>query len=75
MFFYHYAPAVPFLCIGLAVILHEWMKSKKKAIRFWSYSVLGLAIVWFVVFYPDLTGIPVPIKFAEKVYFAIPSWR
>lgn len=75
MFFYHYAPAVPFLCIGLAVILHEWMNSKKKALRIWAYSVLGLAIVWFAVFYPNLTGIPVPTQFAEKVYVAIPSWR
>jgi dolichyl-phosphate-mannose--protein O-mannosyl transferase len=75
MFFYHYAPAVPFLCIALAAVLHRWLEMKKKRYHLGAYGVLGLAMVWFVVFYPNLTGLPVPAEFANKVYFAIPSWK
>jgi dolichyl-phosphate-mannose-protein mannosyltransferase len=75
MFFYHYTPAIPFLCVALGWLVAQLMAQK----QYWQpaigYSILGVALLWIVVFYPDLTGIPVPQTFANTVYFAVPSWK
>jgi len=73
MFFYHYTPAVPLLSILLAYWLSKlsiWKSGKVLSITF-----VALIFLTFVIFYPDWTGISVPKQFAEKVYFAMPSWR
>ena len=73
MFLYHYAPAIPLLCIILAMFLAD--VSRKKDLRFLVVTVPLLALAWFIVFYPHLTGIPMQQKIVERVYFAVPSWR
>jgi dolichyl-phosphate-mannose-protein mannosyltransferase len=72
MLFYHYAPAVPMLCILLSRNLELWwIQGQKKAV----YGVTAAAVIWFAVFYPNSTALPVPKWFADKVYFLIPSWK
>ncbi len=71
MFFYHYAPAVPLLCIILAILVHAIYKKAKYV----AYTITALALIWFVIFYPNLIGVPVSQQFANRVYFVIPSWR
>lgn len=73
MFFYHYTPAVPLLAILLAYWLHYISQYKSGRI----FSILAVVIIFatFVVFYPNWTGLPVPIGFANKVYFSLKSWK
>lgn len=80
MFFYHYTPAVPLLSIILAywlqkvwrekIVIHGVHVTKLMTL----FIVLSIAVT-FVVWYPDWTGIPVPEKFAQAVYFVLPSWK
>ena len=67
MFFYHYAPAIPFLCILLA----RYLSTRERA----QLVVVSLAVFWFFLFYPHNTALPVPRAFANAVYFAIPGWQ
>jgi len=73
MLFYHYAPAVPTLCIVLARTLDEGFKIPR--VKRICIAILVLSILWFTVFYPHNTGIAVPKSFASKVYFALPGWK
>ncbi|MDF9392263.1 phospholipid carrier-dependent glycosyltransferase [Methylococcus capsulatus] len=75
MFFYHYAPAVPILCIILARWLCSNLASPEKTDRMTAKAVLAGAFLWFVVFYPDNTAIHVPLGFADSIYFLIPGWK
>ncbi|WP_045223508.1 phospholipid carrier-dependent glycosyltransferase [Methyloterricola oryzae] len=75
MLFYHYLPAVPLLCILLARWLEDKRTSPLAGEQVLAPMVLGMAFVWFVVFYPDNTAIAVPQAFADLVYFAVPGWK
>ncbi len=66
MLFYHYLPAVPFLCILLSFALWTLPRGRKAAA-----AVVCAAGVWFVVFLPHVSGIRVPAKFAEMFYFSV----
>lgn len=77
MFFYHYAPAVPLLCILISYwFVKIWNDNKNDLII--KSIITGLffsIIICFVVWYPHWAGIPVADAFADTVYFAIPSWK
>ncbi len=90
MFFYHYAPAVPLLCIMLAYWLSclwqtspEESGSKKRvllsnSLNFRQYLVIAallLITINYFLWLPQWTNIPVDRKFADMVYFAFPQWR
>jgi dolichyl-phosphate-mannose--protein O-mannosyl transferase len=81
MFSYHYMPALPGLCICLAFFIDYLLRLKeaKPSTTAWGLGVLtlvvGMALGWFVLFYPNLTAIPVPRDFADKVYAFVPSWK
>ena len=75
MLFYHYLPAVPFLCIILACTLSEMLSGANVAAKRTAYTILAAATLWFVVFYPHQTAIEMPISFENKIYFALPSWK
>lgn len=72
MFFYHYTPAVPLLCI----LLSYWLiRLEKMNLKFLTYLVLAAIFLCFMVWYPDWTALPVPSSFANHVYFFLPSWK
>lgn len=73
MFFYHYTPAVPFLCVMLAYWLVQISSSSvgKKI----AFSVVGLALVYFILWYPNWMGIPVSTSFKDAVYLRFENWR
>ena len=71
MFFYHYTPAVPLLCC----ILAYWLMMLEKKQRILAIGIVAAIVITFVVFYPNWTHIFVPKTFADKVYFAMSSWR
>lgn len=67
MLFYHYLPAIPFLCIILARYL-----STRVDLR---VITICLTVFWFVLFYPHMTAIDVPKEFADAIYFLWPGWK
>lgn len=74
MFFYHYTPAVPLLCIVLAhslVVLYR-RGSSSKALSVILWTLIGIC---FVVWYPQWVGIPMSNAFKDQVYFALESWK
>ncbi len=75
MFFYHYTPAVPFLCILLAYWLMKLVERKNVNGQYLALAALAIIFLTFLVFYPNWTGIPVPKWVAENIYFLLPSWR
>ncbi|PWU22525.1 dolichyl-phosphate-mannose--protein mannosyltransferase [Candidatus Cerribacteria bacterium 'Amazon FNV 2010 28 9'] len=72
MFFYHYAPAIPFLTILMAVGLGKLWEKGKKA---WVYGVLGLFLICFIAIYPLNTGIFMPLSYTKTIFHFIPTWQ
>ncbi len=74
MFFYHYTPAGPFLALMLASLLGPHLEKRGRT-RFIAVGLIGLIALTFVVFYPNWTGLEVPVKPFASIYFALTSWR
>ncbi len=75
MLFYHYLPAVPLLCILLARKLVIGVERSPREGKRLLVGTVAASVVWFVVFYPNLTGIFVPNGLVENVYRLLPGWR
>ena len=75
MFSYHYMPSTAFLCVASGWLLKDLSASRRAALTWIPWAVPTLAVIWLVVFYPDYAAVSVPLWWAEKVYFCIPSWR
>ncbi|MBN1915977.1 phospholipid carrier-dependent glycosyltransferase [Candidatus Dojkabacteria bacterium] len=75
MFFYHYLPAVPFLTIILSIFLMSMINAKSRLIKYLAYLFLFACAIWFFLFYPYLTGLPVSKEFVSKVYYILPGWK
>jgi len=73
MFFYHYLPAVPLLTINLAYWLNKMWDSQ----RFRALAFLLVFIIFgaFVVWYPHLSLIPVPLTIKDGIYFYFDFWK
>lgn len=71
MFFYHYTPAVPLLCIIISYWTYLWGRKQKLVF----YCVFACIAVTFAVWYPHWVGIPVSTEWADAIYFALPQWR
>jgi len=66
MFLYHFSPSVPFLALSLAYQLNMQLVDKKG--RKLVIILLLLMIINFVLFFPMLTGIPIPRKFVNLFF-------
>jgi dolichyl-phosphate-mannose--protein O-mannosyl transferase len=75
MLFYHYLPAVPLLCIMLALWLKNLRDSQNPGARRLHMFVLSAALLWFVLFFPHNTGMYLKKDFMDSVYYALSSWR
>lgn len=73
--FYHYTPAIPFLCLLLSYELLNPSKLAWKIRRGLAFSLAFLATTWLIIFYPHLTALPMPRQFVDAVYFALPGWK
>ena len=70
LFFYHFFTALPFYLLCLAVLLAlVWERSRTVMI-----SYLGVVIAVFAIFYPFVSGLPLPGDIAGA-YFVIPTWQ
>lgn len=74
MFFYHYTPAVPLLCIILAWVMQRYfLGSKPRGVL--TISILTLITTTFVLFLPLWLGWPVGTDWNELLYRSIPAWK
>lgn len=71
MFFYHYTPAIPFLCLIIALQL--WTLRTRAG---WLIPVvLSVLFFSFLILFPNLTALRVPSDPWYSVFFALESWR
>lgn len=75
MFFYHYTPAVPLLCMVLAYWLYQMMRSQNELVRVAGKAAVLACVVVFGLWYPQWTALPVPRWFADAIYYRLPSWK
>lgn len=75
MLFYHYLPAVPLLCIMLALWLKNLRDCQNPGARRLHMFVLSAALLWFVLFFPHNTGMYLKKDFMDSLYYALSSWR
>ncbi len=79
MFFYHYTPAIPLLCINLAYWLHQLFTISAKQDRLLAQALAWITLIiitiTFIIFYPHWTGLVVPKSVINRVYFALESWH
>lgn len=69
MFFYHYVPAVPLLCILLArFVANAGVKSRRLGA-----TLMVTAAAWCLFTYPLAAGIPVPVWLVNNFYSSIPG--
>lgn len=73
MFYYHYTPAIPFLCIILALSLNTLYK-KSEVGKSIAINSLCLITIVFILLYPHWVGMPVSKTYSDWLFW-IPSWR
>ncbi len=71
-FIYHYYPLVPFLILLLAVSLHRLPIETARA-RVLPWLVIGMSAVLFVLFFPSISGLPVPASWTIWLRW-LPGW-
>jgi dolichyl-phosphate-mannose-protein mannosyltransferase len=70
MFFYHYTPALPALCIILARWLDSMLKDNNLQHRRTAIGVIVAACLWMPLAYPILTQIRIPTVIGNSIYSA-----
>ena len=73
MFYYHYTPAIPFLCITLALWLRHLYRQGREG-QLTASVITSLILVGFVLFFPHWTLISVPRWYNTFLYW-LPSWK
>lgn len=70
LFFYHFFTALPFYLLLLAVALALlWERRRRAVLVFGAFAALA-----FVLFYPFVSGVPIPGD-AAGAYFILPTWQ
>lgn len=71
LFLYHFYVNVPFLCLAVAYFLNDSWSGRRGKVVVVAYLVVVVAL--FAVFYPVLSGYPVPYWWSENLRW-IRSW-
>ena len=70
LFFYHFFTVLPFYLLCLSAMLAVlWERRRKGVLVF-----LGLAAAAFVIFYPYVSGLPIPGELGS-IYEVLPTWH
>ncbi|MCT2401694.1 phospholipid carrier-dependent glycosyltransferase [Novosphingobium mangrovi (ex Huang et al. 2023)] len=73
-FYYHYLLPGAFL-MGLLALLLDMLWQRRDLWRWVATGSLALSIVMFAVFYPIVSGAPLPFKDAYNFWMWLPTWR
>lgn len=71
MFIYHYFTSTPFFILATVMMLRRWEKTP--AGRRGVYMYIGIAALLFVLFYPVLSGMPIPSWYGMLLRW-MPTW-
>ncbi|MDR2515318.1 MAG: phospholipid carrier-dependent glycosyltransferase [Christensenellaceae bacterium] len=71
-FIYHYFASVPFIILALTLFLEDFYAKQKHA-KAYIASFLCVVVLLFFLFYPVLTGVPMP-AFQGSFLKWLPSW-
>lgn len=71
-FLYHYFACVPFMIFAIVYVIDYLLKKYPRSKKY-IYIYLGLVFVLFILFYPVLSGIKIPVALVEKLRW-LPSW-
>lgn len=71
-FQYHFFPVVPFVILA-AVILLQHLEEKGELSARVKWIWLGAAAVYFLLYFPVISGIPVPENYARLVEYVLPG--
>jgi Gpi18-like mannosyltransferase/predicted membrane-bound dolichyl-phosphate-mannose-protein mannosyltransferase len=70
LFFYHFFTVLPFYLLCLAAMLAVLWERRRKAVLVF----LGVAAAAFVIFYPYVSGLPIPGELGS-LYAILPTWQ
>ncbi|MGH2491486.1 MAG: phospholipid carrier-dependent glycosyltransferase [Candidatus Limnocylindria bacterium] len=70
LFFYHFFTVLPFYLLCLAAMLAVFWERRRKAVLVF----LGIAAAVFVIFYPYVSGLPIPGTLGS-IYEILPTWH
>ena len=73
-FLYHYFPGAAFGVLALALLWAEWNARAPRIARRAALALAACAGLLFVMFYPALSGLPVPENYA-KLLLWLPQWQ
>lgn len=73
-FYYHYLLPGAFLMAVLGLAL-DALWARRDRSRWIAHGVMALAVVVFALFYPIISGWPLPYKSAYNIWMWLPSWR
>ena len=75
LFYYHYLPAIPFLAIILATVFKQIYFNFSRGHNYIFLLVILFLILFFWLYYPLWTGLPVSQAFYQTLYWLLPSWK
>ena len=70
LFFYHFFTVLPFYLLCLAAMLAALWERRRKAVLIF----VGVAAAAFVIFYPYVSGMPIPGELGS-IYEILPTWH
>jgi predicted membrane-bound dolichyl-phosphate-mannose-protein mannosyltransferase/Gpi18-like mannosyltransferase len=70
LFFYHFFTVLPFYLLCLAAMLAVLWERRRKAV----VVFLGLAAAVFAIFYPYVSGVPIPGE-VGSIFEILPTWH
>jgi len=70
LFFYHFFTVLPFYLLCLAAVLAVLWETRRKGVLVF----LGIAAAAFVIFYPYVSGMPIPGELGS-IYEVLPTWH
>lgn len=70
-YLYHFYVSIPFLCLATAYFVNKYWSSKWGKVATLAY--FAVVAIFFGLFYPVISGIPVPISWNENIRW-LESW-
>jgi predicted membrane-bound dolichyl-phosphate-mannose-protein mannosyltransferase/Gpi18-like mannosyltransferase len=70
LFFYHFFTVLPFYLLSLSAMLAVLWERRRKGVL----ALLGIAAAVFVIFYPYVSGLPIPGELGS-IYEILPTWH
>ena len=59
----------------LLLLVPAWMILRARDSKRFAIGILGAAVLWFILWYPNLTGLPLPNSLANIYLGLLPTWN